>query len=170
MVFKISTILALFSISLFASSGGGETDIVERTFNFVIFAAILYYLVAEPIKKFLTGRTLSIESEFKRNEAKLEESKLAKEKAQEGLIVAKRKAGMLVADAKKEAQLIKTRLEENLVNDVQLLDKQQEELMALEESKMVKSVVEEVIGDIVTKSDVGLDQDSLTKTLLKKVS
>lgn len=168
MVFKISTILALFSLSLFAS--GGETDIVERTFNFVIFAAILYYLVAEPIKKFLSGRTLSIEREFKRNEVRLEESRVAKEKAQEELISAKRRAGMIVADAKKEAQLVKTRLEENLASDMLILEKQQSELMALDENKIVKSVVEEVITDIITKSSVGLDQDSLTKTLLKKVS
>jgi F-type H+-transporting ATPase subunit b len=168
MIFKLFSIVTLFSVTLFASEGG--TDIVERAFNFFIFVAILYYLVAEPLKKFLSDRTHSIESEFKRNEAKLEESRIAKEKAQEELISAKRKAGIIVADAKKEAQLIKTRLEDNLYNDLIVLEKQQIELKSLEESKMVKSVVDEVLKEIISKSEIGLDQTSLTNVLLKKVS
>ena len=103
MIFKIGTILALFSFSLFASGDahGGNTDIAERTFNFLVFAGIVYYLVAEPLKNFLTGRTLSIENEFKRNESKLEESKLAREKAEDALTQAKRQAGIIIADAKR---------------------------------------------------------------------
>ena len=167
-MFKIGTILALFSISLFASSG--ETDIVERTFNFLVFAGIVYYLVAEPLKNFLTGRTLSIENEFKRNESKLEESKLAREKAEESLAQAKRQAGIIVADAKKEAQLISTKLEETFKSDALILEKQQNDLQNLEESKMVKLVVDEVIKDVIANGNIGLDQDSLTNTLLKKVS
>ena len=167
-MFKIGTTLALFSLSLFASDG--ETDIVERTFNFLVFAGIVYYLVAEPLKNFLTGRTLSIENEFKRNESKLEESKTAREEAEEALTQAKRQAGIIVADAKKEAQLISKRLEENFISDIAILEKQQSDLQALEESKMVKSVVDEVIKNIISNGNIGLDQDSLTNTLLKKVS
>lgn len=167
-MFKIGTILALFSLSLFASDG--ETDIVERTFNFLVFAGILYYLLAEPLKNFLTERTLSIESEFKRNESRLKESKLARDKAEEALTQAKRQAGIIISDAKKEAQLISKRLEDNFISDIAILEKQQRDLQALEESKMVKSVVDEVIKDIISNGKIGLDQDSLTNTLLKKVS
>lgn len=169
-MFKILSILSIFSLSLFASGGTGETDIIERTFNFVIFAGIVYYLVADPLKEFLTGRTLSFEKEFKKNETKLEESKLAKEKAEDLLVKAKRDAGLLIADAKKEAQLVSKKLEEICNNDIAILEKQQIELQSLDENKMAKSVVNEVIQDIINKSDIGLDQDSLTKSLLKKVS
>ena len=169
MIFRISAILALFSFSLFASDSG-ETDIVARTFNFVIFASILYYLIAEPLKKFLSDRTLSIENEFKRNERRLEESRVAKEEAEANLISAKRKAGMMVIDAKKEAQLIKAKLEDGLNSDLALLDKQQKELMEFDENQMVRSVVEEVIQNIVKDNNIGLDQETLTKTLIKKVS
>jgi len=172
MIFKIGTILALFSFSLFASGDahGGNTDIAERTFNFLVFAGIVYYIVAEPLKNFLTGRTLSIENEFKRNESKLEESKLAREKAKYALTLAKRQASIIIADAKKEAQLISEKLEITFNNDIFILKKQQDDLQTLEESKMVKSVVDEEIKYIIANGNIGLDQDSLTKTLLKKVS
>jgi len=170
MILKIGTILALFSLSLFASEHGGETDIVERTFNFLVFAGIVYYLVAEPLKSFLTGRTISIENEFKQNEIKLEESKSAKNEAEETLAKAKRDAGIIVSDAKKEAQLVANKLENNFQNDIETIEKQQDDLKSLEESKMMKSVVDEVIKNIIANHSIGLDQDSLTKTLVKKVS
>lgn len=44
--------LAFAPLALFASEGA-ETDIIQRTVNFVIFAGILWYLLAEKIKAFL---------------------------------------------------------------------------------------------------------------------
>jgi F-type H+-transporting ATPase subunit b len=172
-MFKLSILILFSSLSLLASGGEhSETnyDIVERVFNFVVFAGILYYLIAEPIKKFLEDRTLSIENEFKRNEKRLEESKLKKEKAQEDLVNAKRQAGMIVTDAKKEAQLSVERLEGNFQSDIATLEKQSKDLMELEESKMIRSVVDEVIRETLSKGDLGLDEDSLSKALVKKVS
>ena len=43
-----------------AASGNGEYDIVPRVINFVIFFAILYYLIAKPIKAAYNGRINSI--------------------------------------------------------------------------------------------------------------
>ncbi|HIO71293.1 MAG TPA: hypothetical protein EYG60_05110 [Campylobacterales bacterium] len=163
-------ILLLLSVPLLASEHSGETDIVARTFNFVIFVAILYYLVAEPIKKFLSDRKNGIEEQFNRNRIELEKSKAERDRAEENLKFAKRKAGMIVADARKEAQLIKEKLEESLKHDIEVLEQQNRDKMEIEESKMVKAVVDEVIRDIVSKSDIGLDADTLTKTLIKKVS
>jgi F-type H+-transporting ATPase subunit b len=164
---KIATISAFITASLFA--GEGHTDIIERTINFSIFLAILYYLIAEPLKKFLSDRTLSIESEFKRNEAKLEESKKAKDKMKEEVISAKRRAGIIIADAKKEAELIKSKLEETYKHDLVLLEKQQVELIELQERKMVQSVVAEVMKDVL-KGDISLDSQSISNLLVRKVS
>jgi len=46
------TLLALAPVALFANSDGAETDIIQRTVNFVIFAGILWYLLADKIKAF----------------------------------------------------------------------------------------------------------------------
>ena len=44
--------LALVPVALFANEGAKETDIVQRTVNFIIFAGILWYLLADKIKAF----------------------------------------------------------------------------------------------------------------------
>ncbi len=167
---KLATISALVTASLFAGgSGEGGTDILERSVNFAIFVAILYYLIAEPLRKFLSDRTLMIESEFKRNEAKLAESIQAKEKMKEELISAKRRAGMIIADAKKEAELIKNKIEDNGKNELVMLEKQQEELIIIQDKKMVHSVVAEVMQEVL-KGEVALDSRSLSNLLVRKVS
>lgn len=56
--------LALAPLALFASSEGAETDIVQRTVNFIIFAGILWYLLADKIKAFFADRTASIQAEL----------------------------------------------------------------------------------------------------------
>jgi F-type H+-transporting ATPase subunit b len=154
------------------ASGGEEhaTDIVERTFNFVIFAGILYYLIAEPIKTFLSDRTLSIENEFKKNEQRIEDSKLEKEKAEAELISAKKQAETIVADAKNEVELAVVNLEKAFQNDLSTLEKQNKDLKELEERKMVQAVVREEVEKLLSKDGIGLDEESLSKALVKKVS
>ena len=51
------------------AAGEGETDIVERTINFVIYIAILYYLAADKIKAIFVARQESLRSlaRFKKN-------------------------------------------------------------------------------------------------------
>ena len=56
--------LALAPVALFANSQGAETDIVQRTVNFLIFAGILWYLLADKIKAFFAERSLSIQAEL----------------------------------------------------------------------------------------------------------
>ena len=43
----------LAPLALFANDAGVETDILQRTVNFLIFVAILYYLLADTVKFFL---------------------------------------------------------------------------------------------------------------------
>ena len=44
--------LALVPVALLANEGAVETDLVQRTVNFIIFAGILWYLIADKIKAF----------------------------------------------------------------------------------------------------------------------
>jgi F-type H+-transporting ATPase subunit b len=166
--------ISLFLITTFSllASGGEEhtTDIVERTFNFVIFAGILYYLIAEPIKDFLSDRTLSIENEFKKNEKRIEDSKLEREKAEAELISAKKQAETIVSDAKNEVELAVVNLEKAFQNDLSTLEKQDKDLKELEERKMVQAVVSEEVSKLLAKDGIGLDEESLSKALVKKVS
>ena len=48
---KILTTLTLLSTAAFAS-GAGDSDILARSINFVIFAAGMYYLIGDKVKAF----------------------------------------------------------------------------------------------------------------------
>jgi F-type H+-transporting ATPase subunit b len=56
---KIIVTVLLLSAYLFGSDAGaeGSTDIVQRTINFLIFAGILFYILAEPVKNYFSGRS-----------------------------------------------------------------------------------------------------------------
>jgi len=164
---KIVPLLGLLTISAFAE--GGETDIVARAFNFLIFAGIIYYLIAEPLKSFFENRTLSIENQFKKNQEKLKESEEAKKEAEEFLAEAKRKAGIIVADANREIEIISKQLDKSCENELKALEKQFQDLELLETSKMKRVVVAEVIQESFN-SDIGLDSKSLTEVIVRKVA
>ncbi len=51
--------------SRYFAQTGRETDFLPRVFNFVIFAALLYYLLANPIKNFFKGRSEGIAAAVK---------------------------------------------------------------------------------------------------------
>ena len=59
----------------------GGYDIVPRTINFIIFAAILYYLIANPVKNAYKGRIEGIAARLDNIEQKLKESKAKKDDA-----------------------------------------------------------------------------------------
>ena len=164
---KIVPLLGLLTVSAFAE--GGETDIIARTFNFIIFAGIIYYLIAEPLKSFFENRTLSIENEFKKNQEKLKESEEAKKEAENFLREAKRKAGIIVADANREIEIIGKQLDKSCENELKALEKQFQDLELLETSKMKRAVVAEVIQESFN-SDIGLDNKSLTEVIVRKVA
>ena len=48
---RILLLTLMMSTYALASGGEGGTDIVQRTVNFLLFAGLIWYLVAEPAKK-----------------------------------------------------------------------------------------------------------------------
>ena len=59
----------------------GATDIVQRTVNFVLFAGLVWYLVAEPAKNYFASRSQAIADDLKRVQEKLNESVALKKEA-----------------------------------------------------------------------------------------
>lgn len=92
--------LALAPVALFASEGAVETDIVQRTVNFIIFAGILWYLLADKIKAFFANRTLSIQAELDKVQETLKASQDKVSDAQKKLEEAKKLATEIIEGAK----------------------------------------------------------------------
>lgn len=166
-------VTALFvSASLYASSGAehGATDIVPRTINFLIFAGILWYLLAKPVKAFFTGRSDEIAGRLNSIQDKLRESKEQKEAAEAAVEEAKAFAADLQATTEKEKAILKQQIETQCANDLEVLEKQMEGKKALSQRQMVRSVVESVMETVAEKSAESLDKAKMAEIISKKVA
>ncbi len=168
MLFKLLLILIL-PVAIFASDGG-HTDIFPRTINFLIFAAILYRFIAEPLKNFFQQRREEIINTLNSIQNKVEESKKAKEDAIKRLEESKILAKNIIEDAKKEATLIVEKFEKDLQSDLKILEKYQEEKKNIEKRKMVKKVVAETIETLFKKDIQAFENQELVNIIMKKVA
>ncbi|MEA3522627.1 MAG: F0F1 ATP synthase subunit B [Campylobacterota bacterium] len=168
---KILLIIAMMSGYAFASGGGeGSTDIVQRTVNFIIFAGILYYLLASPIKDFFQGRTAGIRQELDRVQEKMKESKTAKEVALQKIEDAEKFAADLVENSKKENRILNDNIMQQCDSDLENVEKQNASLMNLEQRKMVRKLVNDVMDDLLTQESESFDKEAMAQLIMKKVA
>ena len=163
---KSKILLLLFPFVLMADGG---YDIVPRTINFIIFAAILYYLIANPVKNAYKGRIESIAARLDNIEQKLKESKAKKDDAIKRVEEAKANADSLEETARKEAFLISERIKEETMQEIVNLEKSFQDQKEFEKRRMVKSVVGEILNEIFASDSVKMDQSELINIMLKRV-
>jgi len=168
-VIKILTTLTLLSTAAFAS-GAGDSDILARSINFVIFAAGMYYLIGDKVKAFFVNRSASIQADLQRVQDRVKESKLAKQNGEKKVEEAKKIAADYLATSKKEGVLLNEKINEQMLVDLQSIETQHKSLMTFEQREMVTSVVEELMGDILSDENIPLDNDLITDIMLKKVA
>jgi F-type H+-transporting ATPase subunit b len=168
---KIILTLMLATGSLLASgSGAGETDIVQRTVNFFIFAGILYYLLADPIKNYFVGRSKGIADELEKVQERLRESKRAKEAAEAKIDEAKKFAEEMKELSKKENKILNDKILEQCETEMETLQKQSATLMDLEQRQMIRKVVSDVMEDVFDQNDASFDKDAMAQIIMKKVA
>ena len=163
---KSKILLLLCPFVLMADSG---YDIVPRTINFIVFAAILYYFIANPIKNAYKGRIAGIAARLDNIEQKLKDSKAKKDDALRRVEEAKANAASLVETARKEAVLISERIKEETRQEVANLEKSFQDQKEFEKRRMVKSVVGEILNEIFASDSVKMDQSELINIVLKRV-
>ena len=163
-------ILPIFVYASGSSDGSESTDIIPRTVNFLIFAAILYYFVANPIKDFFTGRKNSIASRLNSIQEKLKESSNQKIEAKELVEKAKIEAKSIMEVTKDETKILKAKILENLKMDMENLDKGFDDQTSIEQRKMTRSVILEVLDEVFAKDSLLLKKDELLDIVMKKVA
>lgn len=168
----IKILLSLTVLSGYAMASGGEggTDIVWRTINFLIFAGIMYYLLANPVKSFFKGRSAAIAAELERVQEKLKESKSTKDRALKKVDEAQKIAADLLETSKKENKILSEQIVRQCEADIENITKQHHSLMDLEQRKMVRSVVDSVMRDLLQQESDGFDKDAMAQIVLKKVA
>ena len=156
--------------SRYFAQTGRETDFLPRAVNFIIFAALLYYLLANPIKNFFKGRSEGIAAQLNEIEKKLQAAKDEKKEAQSRLDESENRAEEIIADAKAEAVILAEKIAIANQNDLAHLDKQLEEKMSLEERKSAREAIDEILSDNITTDDIMLDEAKVVEMISKKVA
>ena len=166
-LFALSVVVPL---SLFASDANVETDILERTVNFFIFAAIIYYLLADKVKTFFVDRTKSIQADLDKVQDLLKASEKRIADAKLEIENAKKVAEELVESANNDVDAIKKKVEIALEQEIAFLSKSFDEKTELETRKVKKEVVQDVLNQLLSNENIVLSQNELTNIISKKVA
>lgn len=167
---RILVFMLMISTYALASSGNAETDIVQRTVNFLLFAGLVWYLIAEPAKNYFASRSNSIADEMKKVQDKLKESVSLKKDVLAKVVAAEKFATDLVISLKKENKVLNDAIMAQCESDIEIMIKQQAALMEFEQRKMVRSVVENTLNEVLSQSDDSFDKEAMANVILKKVA
>ncbi len=168
---KYILIVAFFGGALYASGSDiAQTDFSERAINFVIFVAILWYLLADKLRVLLANRRQEIADRFEEVQKKMKAAKQVREQAQKQLEEAKKKANDIIATAKKEAVLIAQKYEDQCSADIENLIRTNESLMQFEQRKVQVEIVELVLKELFNSGVANIDTDEYVKILTRKVA
>ena len=170
---RILVLMLMISTYALASSGATEhagSDIVQRTVNFVIFAGLIWYLVAEPVKNYFSGRSKGIASELQKVQDRLNESILLKKEALAKISESEKFAQELMISSKKENKVINDNIMLQCDVELENITKQHISLIEFEQRKMVRGVVENILDEVLTQSGNSFDKESMANVILKKVA
>ena len=157
-------------LALFANDAGVETDILQRTVNFFIFIAILYYLLADKVKAYFGDRTSSIQAQLDKVQEVLKESEVKVEDAKQELENAKKIAADIVDTANADINSIKTQIEDMIEQEIAHLSKHFDEKVEVETKKAKKEIVSEILEELLHTDNIALSQEDLANVVLKKVA
>jgi len=171
-VSRILVLMLMISTYALASEAGhgGETDIVQRTVNFLLFVGLVWYLVGEPVKSFFAARSQGIADDLKKVQEKLDESMNLKKDALAKIAEAEKYAEELAAVAKKENKIINDNIMKQCDADLEALAKQHATLIEFEQRNMVRNVVEDIMKETLSQSSEDFDKEAMANVILKKVA
>lgn len=156
--------------ALASSAEHGETDIVQRTVNFLLFAGLVWYLVGEPVKNYFSSRTQGISDELQKVQDRLDESVALKKEALSKISDAEKFAEELAKTTKKENKIVNDKIMSQCNIDIETLSKQNISLRDFEQRKMVRGVVESIIKETLDQSSGNFDREAMANVILKKVA
>lgn len=163
-------IIMISTCALASEAGHSETDIVQRTVNFLLFVGLIWYLVGEPAKAYFASRSQGISDELKKVQEKLEESITLKKEALAKISDAEKFAKDLAVAAKKENKVINDKIMTQCDADLEVISKQNVSTKEFEQRKMVRSVVQTVLNETLAQSSDSFDKEAMVNVILKKVA
>lgn len=156
-------------VSKYLKMTGRENDLLPRIFNFLIFAGILYYLIANPIKNFLSNRSDSIAKQLREIEEKMKTAEKNKKDAIKTLKDSEKKAKEIVSDAKNEAIVLSEKIMINNASELEHLSKQLDEKTAAESRKSAKATIDSILNENISNDDISINDNQVVSVISKKV-
>ena len=166
-------LVIMLMISTYALASDAEhsgTDIVQRTVNFVLFAGLIWYLVAEPVKNYFTARSQGISDELQKVQIRLNESIVLKKEALAKISEAEKFAEELAISSKKENKILNDNIMTQCNVELETIVKQQISLMELDQRKMIRVIVEETLSEVLDQSSDDFDKEAMANVILQKVA
>jgi F-type H+-transporting ATPase subunit b len=162
--------ISTYALASGGSAEGAGTDIVQRTVNFVLFAGLVWYLVAEPVKNYFVSRSQAIADELKKVQDKLNDTIALKKEALSKISDAEKYADGLAISLKKENKIINDSIMTQCESELETLSKQQVVMKEFEQRKMVRNVVKDVLNQVLAQSSNDFDIEAMANVILKKVA
>lgn len=147
-----------------------KTDILERTINFVIFVALMWYLVAGRLKAILKERSDGISLRLSQTQTKVREARDKKEKSQQRLKHAHDQAAEIIKIAKQEAAISVKHIEDKTKEQIASLIKANKDAMEFQEKQIQKQIVSEVLQEAFSSPKFRLETQDYVNILEKKVA
>jgi F-type H+-transporting ATPase subunit b len=164
------TLLAMSTFAFASSAEHADTDIIQRTVNFLLFAGVIWYLVAEPVKSYFQARSQGVADELKKVQDKLNETIALKKDALARISEAEKFAESLVVSSKKENKIINDNIMMQCEAELENLVKQNASLKEFEQRRMVRTVVEDVLSEVLAQTNDSFDKEAMADVILKKVA
>lgn len=152
------------------------TDFIWRTVNFVVFAAILVYLLAKPAKGFFAKRSQDISQSLEDLEAKKTAAAQALKEAEARLAQVTGEREKIIQQYLAEGETEKARILEKAEMVASRLREMASFSIEQETKKAVQELKQEVVGaatqmaqDLIKEKVTPADQQQLVEEYLKKV-
>ena len=151
-------------------------ELIWRTVNFVVFAAILIKLVAKPAKNFFAQRSQDVATTLEELEAKLAEATAAMQAAETRLSEVAQEREKIIQQYMAEGEMEKAKI----LDKANMVAERIKEMAALsiqqETKKATHELREEIVGmatqmatDMIKEKATYADQQGLVEEYLKKV-
>jgi F-type H+-transporting ATPase subunit b len=179
----VGVLLAGVAAASEAAHGGGHgispekiQDLIWRTLNFVVFAAILIKLVAKPAKKFFGQRSQDVATNLEDLENQKAEAEAAVKAAETRLHEVAKEREKIIQQFMAEGELEKSKI----LDKAELVAARIREMATFtieqETKKAAQNLKEEVVGlatqmatDMIKEKSTYADQQGLVEEYLKKV-
>lgn len=146
-----------------------DYDIVARTINFAIFAGILYYLLANPIKNAYKSRIDGIEKKITQTRNKILAAHQKEQDAKDQVEVMKEKAERFIEAGKIEARHMAMKIENDTQSTIKFMSENYIEQKEFARRDSLKKTVESVLNEAFEDESIKLSGQSLVDIINKKV-